>query len=108
MIGDDQTYQEARAAADAYARLDAEEKARRFVDQNLPVAPELVAELLARIARRDGCHGRETAIRAAALQLVLDVELSTLARVVEQAAATRAVLQANAHPRNPITVRDVP
>jgi hypothetical protein len=78
---DDETYaeqlvDEARRAAAAYARMDPQDKLRRFVAQNLIVGPDLARILLDRLDKRDGCHGRHNDVEAAARYL-LDVLAST-------------------------------
>lgn len=92
---------EAKLAADEYARMDPEDKARRFVAQDLIVPPELVRVLLDRLDRRDGCHGREVAIRVAAQAMLDALDLTTRPRqpaIDDEADRLRAALADNVHP----------
>jgi hypothetical protein len=86
---------EAQAAAEAYARRDVEDIARAHVAQRLIVGPEVVAALLDRLDRRDGCHSRHEDIEAAARLLLATLDETTRPAqpaIDDAAARLRAVL----------------
>jgi len=76
---------------------DVEDVVRALVATGSPVPPADAARLLDRIARRDGCHARESAIREAAEQVVSAVANGTILTITTTTTHLVSVLDACRH-----------